>query len=187
MCVQDFRGYVQDYLPFLRNPLRRTPSPPDCPKFRPSGPLELRTTAREPNVHIAGPPKISLFLRQPENSKCAHFMALALLAPPKFHAKTPKREKTKRKKIVAGEGKKTPNFGFLRRAVRRRRVEGCGEGAKYGNWLKTLKHQFWSIAQNGFWPNLVKPNLVLAKLATATHSRKPQVKRSSMKGKKWSH
>ena len=185
MCVQDFRGYVQDYLPFLR-----TPPPPDPLSARPPkiSTLELRTTAREPNVHIAGPPKISLFLRQPENSKCAHFMALALLAPPKFHAKTPKREKKKKERklwrerekkrqILASCGGRSGGGGW----------RGVGRGAKYGNWLKTLKHQFWSIAQNGLWPNLVQPNLVLAKLATATHSRKPQVKRSSMKGKKWSH
>ena len=46
-----------------------------------------------------------LFTRQPENSKRAHLIPLALQTPPKFHEEDQKRRK-KRKKIGAGEGKK---------------------------------------------------------------------------------
>ena len=46
--------------------------------------------------------------RQPENSKRAHFTAPALQTPPKFHERTPRE---RRKKIVAGKGKKARNFG----------------------------------------------------------------------------
>ena len=46
--------------------------------------------------------------RQPENSKRAHFRAPALQTPPKFHVRTPRERK--KKKIVAGKGKKNAKF-----------------------------------------------------------------------------
>ena len=52
----------------------------------------------------------------------AHFRAPALQTPPKFHEKTPQRER--RKKIVAGEGKKNEILGGGR--VRRRGVQRRG-------------------------------------------------------------
>ena len=54
------------------------------------------------------------FTRQPENSKRAHFRALAPLrfkTPPKFHEKTP-REREERKKNCGERGKKARNFGL---------------------------------------------------------------------------
>ena len=48
------------------------------------------------------------FIRQPENSKRAHFRALVLQTTPKFHEGPPREEE--RKKHVAGEGKKARNF-----------------------------------------------------------------------------
>ena len=62
------------------------------------------------------------FTRQPEISKRAHLTPPALQTPPKFHEKSP--EKDKKSEHGAGEGK---NAKFW--AVRRRDVQGRGSGA----------------------------------------------------------
>ena len=86
------------------------------------------------------------FTRQPENSKRAHFRAPALLKPPKFHEKTPKREKTE--EISCGREKEREILGPTVRATTPSGPHPFGSH----NPTRPPPHQ------KIFWPNAVKQN-----------------------------
>ena len=89
------------------------------------------------------PPSRRGFTQQPENSKCAHFRDPALQTPPKFHERTPKREKER--KLWRERKKKKAKFWAVRR--RGGPVEGRsrgggvpGRGGEHPNLEPTHRH-----------------------------------------------
>ena len=144
-------------------------------------------TAQHSNTNT---PKISGFTRQPESPN-VHISGHWRFKHHQNSTIKPLREGRKNENR-GGRGKKERNFGrsgggrsgggrslgpgvleraVLERAVLERGVVGRTL-AKHGNWLKTLKHEFWSIWPKmvGFgqtWPKLVWPKLVLAKVGLA--------------------
>ena len=108
--------------PLPRTPLPRTPHPPDRPKFRSFFPRPPQFSFFLPSLRVfswnfggvfeSWDPEMCTF----GLSRRAHFRALALQTPPKFHERTSKRERRK-KENFGGRGKKkseilgTPPFG----------------------------------------------------------------------------
>ena len=70
--------------------------------------------------------------RQPENSKRAHLRSPALQTPPKFHERTPKREKKERK--MWRERKKNAKFWAVRQRGAFEERGGPGEGGSGVRW-----------------------------------------------------
>ncbi len=106
---------------FGRTPLSRTSPQPDRPSARPplsptAPPPDLRSFFLSPAGNFilsslsGGSSRCILVVFLKAGAlKCAHFRGKALQTPPKFHERTPKREK-KEKQIVTGERKKSAKF-----------------------------------------------------------------------------
>ena len=127
---------------------------PDRPKFRSFLPsLEFRDPQTCALSGCCVKPRG--FTRQPENSKRAHFRALALQTPPKFHEKTPRE---KRSENGGGRGKKAKFLGSPAEGGPASGGQGPNQQNTNNNTTTHNTNHNTTTTQKLFGPSWIGPN-----------------------------